>query len=249
MERAASIDLKNWIARPQTQTVMDALERGGKSARFVGGCVRDALLGLNVKDVDIATPETPERVIELIEEADLRAIPTGIDHGTVTAICDGIPFEITTLRRDIETYGRRARVSFTEDWAEDAARRDLTLNALYCDRLGKVYDPIGGLEDLKAGRIRFVGDARARIEEDILRLLRFFRFFAFYGSAPADVEALNACRDMAPQLNQLSVERVWKELSRLLLAPDPTQAFSLMSSYGILAHILPEANRSKDLFC
>ncbi|MFL2668366.1 MAG: CCA tRNA nucleotidyltransferase, partial [Alphaproteobacteria bacterium] len=186
MRPATRIDVATWMARPQTRAVMKALSAGGQEPRFVGGCVRDALLGLPVRDIDIATPEDPERVIQLIEQAGLKAVPTGIEHGTITAISDGIPFEITSLRRDIETFGRRARVHFTKDWAEDAARRDLTLNALYCDTDGNVFDPVGGLSDLNAGRIRFVGDARTRIEEDILRLVRYFRFLAFYGVEPAD---------------------------------------------------------------
>ena len=229
------------MADAQTRIVMEALMAGGQPARFVGGCVRDALLGLPVKDIDIATPETPERVTELIEQAGLRAIPTGIDHGTITAICDGIPFEITSLRRDVETFGRHARVSFTTDWTQDAARRDLTLNALYCDADGAVFDPVGGLADLKKGRIRFVGDARRRIEEDVLRLLRFFRFYAFYGAGEADQEALTACREMAPKIGTLSIERVWKELSRLLLAPDPSPTFDLMAQNDVLPYLLPEA--------
>lgn len=247
MKPAASIDLHSWMAQAQTQVVMKALMAGGQPARFVGGCVRDALLGLPVKDIDIATPERPEQVIELIEKAGLRAIPTGIDHGTVTAICDGIPFEITTLRRDVETDGRHARVIYTADWQEDAARRDLTLNALYCDPDGTVFDPVGGLADLNEGRIRFVGNARARIEEDVLRLLRFFRFYAHYGIGAADQEAILACREMAPQIATLSVERVWKELSRLLLAPDPGPSFDLMVTNDVLSHLLPEVVRSDRL--
>ena len=243
MKPATVIDFTTWMARPQTRLVMEALSAGGQEPRFVGGCVRDTLLGLPVRDIDIATPEIPERVIELIEKAGLRAVPTGIDHGTITAVSDGVSFEITTLRRDIETYGRRARVGFTKDWAEDAARRDLTLNALYCDSNGNVFDSVGGLVDLKAGRIRFVGDARTRIKEDILRILRYFRFSAFYGCGPADEAALSACREMAPLIKNLSVERVWKELSTLLLAPDPTLTLSLMATHGILPHLLPEAVR------
>ena len=228
------------MAQAQTRKVMDALMSGGQPARFVGGCVRDALLGLPVKDIDIATPETPERVTALIEQAGLRAIPTGIDHGTITAICDGIPFEITTLRCDVETFGRHARVRYTTDWLEDAARRDLTLNALYCDPDGSVFDLVGGLADLKAGRIRFVGEARARIEEDVLRLLRFFRFYAYYGIGAADEDAVAACREMASQIETLSVERVWKELARLLLAPDPAATIDLMATNGVLTQLLPE---------
>ena len=243
MRPATRIDVATWMARPQTHAVMKALSAGGQEPRFVGGCVRDALLGLPVRDIDIATPEEPERVIQLIEQAGLKVVSTGIEHGTITAISDGIPFEITSLRRDIETFGRRARVHFTKDWAEDAARRDLTLNALYCDTDGNVFDPVGGLLDLKAGRIRFVGDARTRIEEDILRLVRYFRFLAFYGVEPADKATLSACSEKASLINNLSVERICKELSTLLLAPDPTSSFSLMATHGILSHLLPEAVR------
>ena len=247
MKPATSIGVNSWMAQAQTQAVMKALMAGGQPARFVGGCVRDALLGLPVKDIDIATPEPPGRVMELIEQADLRTIPTGIEHGTITAICDGIPFEITTLRRDAETFGRHARVSYTTDWQEDAARRDLTLNALYCDLDGTVFDPVGGLVDLKEGRIRFVGGARARIEEDVLRLLRFFRFYAYYGVGTADPEAVAACREMAPQIETLSVERVWKEMSRLLMAPDPAPTFDLMATNGVLSNLLPEVVHSDRL--
>jgi poly(A) polymerase len=247
MKPVTSIDVMSWMAQAETQAVMNALMAGGQPARFVGGCVRDALLGLPVKDIDIATPEPPERVTELVEQAGLRAIPTGIDHGTITAICNGIPFEVTTLRRDVETFGRHARVSYTTDWQEDAARRDLTLNALYCDPDGTVFDPVGGLADLKEGRIRFVGDPRARIEEDVLRLLRFFRFYAYYGIGAADREAVAACREMAPQIEALSVERVWKEMSRLLLAPDPATTLYLMATNGVLSYLLPEVVHSDRL--
>ena len=243
MKPATRIDPATWMARPQTLAVMKALSAGGQEARFVGGCVRDAILGLPVRDIDIATPEVPERVIHLIGEAGLKSVPTGIEHGTITALSDGIPFEITTLRRDIETFGRRARVHFSKDWAEDAARRDLTLNALYCDTDGNVFDPVGGLLDLKAGRIRFVGDARTRLEEDILRLVRYFRFLAFYGVEPADEATLSVCCEMAPLIQNLSVERLWKELSTILLAPDPSSSFSLMATHSILPHLLPEAVR------
>jgi poly(A) polymerase len=243
MKPATRIDTATWMARPQTLAVMKALSAGGQEPRFVGGCVRDALLGLPVRDIDIATPEVPERVIHLIGEAGLKSVPTGIEHGTITALSDGISFEITTLRRDIESFGRRARVHFTKDWAEDAARRDLTLNALYCDAVGNVFDPVGGLSDLRAGRIRFVGDAQTRIEEDILRLVRYFRFLAFYGVEPADKITLSVCSKMAPLIKNLSVERLWKELSTLLLAPDPTCSLSLMEAHSILPHLLPEAVR------
>ncbi len=225
----------------ETTAVVAALTADGAVVRFVGGCVRDALLGRPVKDVDIATAEPPETVIALLDKAGIRAIPTGIDHGTVTAVAGGKPFEITTLRHDVETFGRRARVVFTDDWAADAARRDITINALFCDADGTVYDPTGGLADLRAGRVRFVGDAAERIREDVLRLLRFFRFYAYYGTPPPDRGALEACRALAPEIEKLSVERVWSELRRLLLAPDPASVLALMAEWDVLAHVLPEA--------
>lgn len=235
------------MTAPETAAVLAALTADGAAARFVGGCVRDVLLGRPVKDIDIATTEPPETVIALLEKAGLRAIPTGIDHGTVTAVSCGEPFEITTLRHDVETFGRHARVAFTDDWEADAARRDFTINALFCDADGTVYDPVGGLDDLRAGRLRFVGDPAARIEEDILRLLRFFRFYAHYGVPPPDREALEACRALAPRLDNLSAERVWSELRRLLLAPDPAAVFELMAEWDILDHVLPEASRRQRL--
>jgi len=241
MNPVCVIQLDNWHGRPQAELVMNALSVGGHKALFVGGCVRDALLERPVNELDIATPEPPERVVTLLEAAGLKAIKTGIEHGTVTAICDGISFQITTLRQDIETFGRHARVKYTHSWAKDAARRDLTLNALYCDIKGNVFDPLGGWSDLKAGRIRFVGDAHVRIKEDLLRLLRYFRFYAYYGCSPADEKALTACSKMAPRIKKLSIERVWHELSRLLNAPNPVSAVMLMHKHAILPYLLPEA--------
>jgi poly(A) polymerase len=200
-----------------------------------------------VKDVDIATPLAPERVAALLADAGLRAIPTGISHGTVTAISAGKPFEVTTLRRDVETFGRRARVAFTDDWAADAARRDFTMNALYADPNGSVYDPTGGLADLARGRVRFVGDPRARIEEDVLRLLRFFRFHAHYGRGAPDKAALAACRALAPKLPTLSGERVRAELLRLLEAPEPARITVLMAKQGVLRHVVPELTNHRRL--
>jgi len=241
MNPVCVIQLDNWHGRPQAELVMNALSAGGHKSMFVGGCVRDALLERPVNELDIATPEPPERVVTLLEAAGLKAIKTGIEHGTVTAICDGISFQITTLRQDIETFGRYARVKYTQNWAKDAARRDLTLNALYCDIKGNVFDPLGGWSDLKAGRIRFVGDAHVRIKEDLLRLLRYFRFYAYYGCSPADEKALTACSKMAPRIKKLSIERVWHELSRLLNAPNPVSAVMLMHKHAILPYLLPEA--------
>jgi poly(A) polymerase len=227
---------------PATERVLAALGAKGAEVRFVGGCVRDAILGRSVKDIDIATHDPPEAVIALLEAADIKVVPTGIAHGTVTAVIGPHHFEITTLRRDVETYGRRAKVAFTGDWAADAARRDLTINALFAAPDGTLYDPFGGLEDLHEGRIRFVGDARTRIREDVLRLLRFFRFFAHYGKPPPDAEALAACRELAPLLPTLSGERVAAETLKLLSAPEPASVVALMIEEGIVAHFLPEAD-------
>jgi poly(A) polymerase len=229
-----------WMTAPPTRAVLAALTAGGAEVRFVGGCVRDAVLGRAVKDIDIATHDPPETVMALLTAAGITAIPTGIAHGTVTAVADGAHFEITTLRQDVETFGRHARVAFTDDWTEDAARRDLTINAVFCSPDGTLFDPFGGLADLAQGRIRFVGRARDRIREDVLRLLRFFRFYAFYGRPPADAEALAAAAELAPELPKLSGERVAAELLRLLAAPDPVEPLRLMQGAGIFPHLLPE---------
>ncbi len=230
-----------WMRAPETLAVFDALRAAGGEARFVGGCVRDALLHRPVRDIDIACHLTPERVTAALEAAGVHAIPTGIVHGTVTAVVNRVHFEITTLRRDLETDGRRARVAFTDDWTADAARRDFTINALFCGLDGAIHDPFGGLEDLYAGRVRFVGDARTRCEEDLLRVLRFFRFLAHYGRPPIDPDAVAACRALAPRLTELSGERIRHELFLVLLAPDPATAVLLMRDTGPLAAILPEA--------
>ena len=190
---------------PATRAVLVALTADGSDVRFVGGCVRDAVLRRPIRDIDIATHDPPERVMALLDAAGIKAVPTGIVHGTVTAVLGKAHFEITTLRRDVETYGRHARVEFTNDWTADAARRDFTINALFCRPDGLIFDPFDGLADLGAGRVRFVGNAMQRIDEDVLRLLRFFRFFAHYGRPPADIEALAACRRRRP--NCLSVRR------------------------------------------
>jgi poly(A) polymerase len=229
-----------WLTADDTRAVLAALTAGGKPARLVGGCVRDALAGRPVTDIDIATPEPPPRVIELLTAAGLKAVPTGIKHGTVTAVVRGKPFEVTTLRRDVSTDGRHAVVAFTGDWTEDAARRDFTMNALSADPDGRVHDPFGGAADLAAGRVRFVGEPLARIHEDVLRILRFFRFHANYGKNAPDAAGLAACRELAPLLPQLSAERVAAELLKLLKAPDAASTVRLMADTGILAPILPE---------
>ncbi len=229
-----------WMTAPETCAVFDALAKDGGRVRFVGGCVRDALAGRSVKDIDLATPDPPELAMRRLAEAGIHAIPTGIAHGTVTAVVGGKHFEITTLRQDVETFGRRATVAFTDDWTADAARRDFTINALSLDPDGTLHDPYGGFADLQAGRVRFVGDAETRIREDVLRLLRFFRFQAYYGRGAPDAESLAACRKLAHLLPTLSGERVAGEMLRLMLASDPASIVALMVDEGVLAHILPE---------
>ena len=234
-----------WLTASSTRAVMAALEAAGGPgcARFVGGCVRNALIGVPVDDIDIATTLKPEETDKAIRAAGLKAVPTGMAHGTVTAVTERTPFEITTLRRDVSTDGRNATVAFTDDWAEDAARRDFRLNALYADAGGQVFDPTGqGVADVKAGRIVFVGDAETRITEDYLRILRFFRFFAWYGRGEPDAAALAACQVLAPGMARLSAERVSKELMKLLAAPDPRPAMTAMDQAGVLEQLLPEAS-------
>ncbi len=224
-----------WMTWPETAAVMAALGE----ARFVGGCVRNALLGAPVTDIDIATPLTPEFVTSRLEERGIKTVPTGWAHGTVTGVANGKPFEVTTLRRDVETDGRHAVVAFTSDWAEDARRRDFTMNALYADAAGEVLDTVGGVDDLKAGRVRFVGDAVTRIREDYLRILRLFRFHAWYGKGEIDPEALRASAAEKDGLEGLSAERVQKEMLRLLDAADPMPSLRAMAATGILSVVLP----------
>lgn len=223
--------------------VLSALSKDGVTTRAVGGAVRNTLLGLPVTEVDLATTALPERVMALAKAAGLKAVPTGIEHGTVTVIVDGMPFEVTTLRRDVETYGRHATVAFTEDWEEDAKRRDFALNALYADADGTVFDPLGGYGDLVAGRVRFIGKAEDRIKEDYLRILRFFRFNAYYGKSPLDPEGLAACVKLRAGLAQLSAERVAGELRRILVAPQAVRAIEALFDYGLLTGLLGGAPR------
>jgi len=230
---------QDWMTARPTRRVVAALTAKGAEARFVGGCVRDALAGRRVKDIDIATQLPPAEVMALLEAAGLRAVPTGLAHGTVTAIADHKPFEITTLREDVETFGRHARVAFTDDWTADAARRDFTFNALSCTPDGTLYDPFGGRADLEAGRVRFVGDPEARIREDYLRLLRYFRFQAHYGRTPPEPAVLDIAEALAPQLERLSGERIRAELFKTLLVPAPLPVVELMLGRGILRSILP----------
>lgn len=243
MSDMKSIGLQSWARADETQAVFDALaETDGSSdnVRFVGGCVRNALLGEDVGDIDMATTLVPEEVIRRLEAARLKAVPTGIDHGTVTAISSGKPHEITTLRKDVETHGRHATIAYSTDWTEDAARRDFTMNALYADRAGRVFDPLGGLGDLEARRVRFIGDASTRIKEDYLRILRFFRIHARYGAGDLDAEGLKACVAEMGGLASLSIERVRDEILKLICAPDPVPVMRQMAASGILAKVLPE---------
>lgn len=221
---------------PALARVLDALP----DARVVGGAVRDALAGRPVADIDLATPLLPPAVAAALAKAGIRSVPTGLDHGTLTAVANGRGFEITTLRRDIATDGRHAVVAFTDDWRQDAARRDFTFNALSMTRDGTIFDYFGGIADLRAGVVRFVGDAATRVAEDYLRILRFFRFFARYGQAPPDPGALAAIRGGIGGLATLSAERVWNELSGLLSLADPGAAVVLMADLGVLPALLPE---------
>jgi poly(A) polymerase len=241
MSAAKELARAAWLNEPDTRAVMDTL---GASARFVGGAVRNELLGAPVTDVDIATSETPARVTELLTAKGIKVVPTGIDHGTVTAVTPTRHFEITTLRVDVKTDGRRADVAFTGDWIEDAKRRDFTINALYADADGTVHDPLGtGRDDLKAGRVRFIGEAEARIREDYLRILRFFRFHAWYGRGEPDSEGLKAVAELREGLRQLSGERVQAELLKIAAADNAGAAFRQMAAVGILSIVLPEAAR------
>ncbi|QXT39949.1 CCA tRNA nucleotidyltransferase [Gymnodinialimonas ceratoperidinii] len=233
----------DWLHAPGSKAVFDAL--GGHGAWFVGGCVRNGLLGLPVADIDICTELLPQEVMDLAKAAGLKAIPTGIDHGTVTLVADGTPYEITTLRRDIETDGRHASVAFTRELAEDAARRDFTMNALYATRGGEVLDPNGrGLSDLRDRRLRFIGDAAERIAEDHLRILRFFRFHAWYADPAGgiDAEGLAACAAGIDGIARLSRERIGAEMKTLLRAPDPAPSVAAMDQSGVLAAVLPGAS-------
>ena len=236
-----------WIEEPATRTLLDALARAGIAARFVGGCVRDALvaprLGRAIADIDLATPARPEEIAAALDKAGIKVVPTGIAHGTVTAVVPPRHYEITTLRRDVETDGRHARVAFDADWAEDAARRDFTINAIYLDPDGTLHDPVGGIADLAARRVRFVGEPATRIAEDVLRVLRYYRFTARFGSDKGDQAARAACRAAVPLLPKLSGERVARELTGLLGVANPVPALRMMAADGVLAAILPEATR------
>lgn len=228
-------DRPEFLQRPGLGMVLAALPR----ARLVGGCVRDSLVGVAVADIDLATPDTPEAMTEALVAAGLRVIPTGIAHGTVTALAQGDSYEITTLRRDVQTDGRHAVVAYTDDWRLDAGRRDFTINAMSMTADGTVFDYFGGIADLRQGRVRFVGAAGLRIAEDYLRILRYFRFLARYGAGAPDAAATAAIAAGVGGLHRLSGERVWSELRRILLAPKPQAALELMHRLGVLPAILP----------
>lgn len=238
-----------WLTAPTLQRVFDALEISG-SARVAGGAVRDALLGRPVSDVDIATTLPPEQVVQFLNDAGIKSVPTGLSHGTVTAVVgesDTDVYQITTLRLDIETDGRRSKVAFTDDWEADASRRDFTMNALFCDRHGELYDPLGGYGDLLSGRVRFVGEPRVRIEEDYLRILRFFRFNAVLGGGSIDEAGLEACIALKEGLKRLSRERIRQELFRLLVAGEAVSIVATMERHSILAQVLPSPSNLERL--
>ena len=240
------LDAKKWRHRRGMARLLDALGAGEGLTRYVGGAVRDDLLGLPVSDIDLATRIRPKEVVERLEQAGIKAVPTGIDHGTITAVSDGQVVEVTSLRRDVATDGRRATIAYTDDWQEDAARRDFTINALLADPLdGTIVDYFGGLSDLEERHIRFIGDPLERIAEDHLRILRFFRFHARYGRGEPDAAALAACTARANDLMALSRERIADELLKLLALPDPQPTVGLMLERGILDPVLPEIEASK----
>ncbi len=227
-----------WLNDPAIVRLIRALSKKGAKPRFVGGGVRNAILGAGETDIDLAIDVEPEETMRLLRAAHLGAVPTGIEHGTVTGVVDKHGFEITTLRRDMETDGRRAVVAFTDDWLEDAKRRDFTMNALYADPDGKVLDPTGeGLDDLDAGRVRFIGHAENRIREDYLRILRFFRFHAWFGRTGMDRDGLAACAELADGIDQLARERIGAEMRKLLAAPDPAASVAAMAQSGVLRHV------------
>ncbi|PBB20214.1 CCA tRNA nucleotidyltransferase [Mesorhizobium sp. WSM4313] len=244
MTAEASLSGKaDWLADKHLQKLLAALKQGGEEARVAGGAVRNALIGQPVADIDIAATTVPEETVRRAEAAGFKTVPTGIEHGTITVIAGGKPYEVTTLRADVETDGRRAKVIFGRDWKADAERRDFTINALYAKADGTVVDLVGGVADIEGRRLRFIGDAEARIREDYLRILRFFRFFAWYGDGRPDAEGLKACARLKDGLARLSAERVWSELKKLLSAPDPSRALLWMRQAGVLTAVLPESEK------
>lgn len=244
MSELASVKITDgWLKDARLQVLFDVLCENGGEARVVGGAVRNALMGMPTSDVDLCTTLQPQEVVARLQAKGHKAVPTGIEHGTVTAVIDSHPFEVTTLRKDIETDGRHAVVEFGTDWQEDANRRDLTMNGLYCDREGNVFDFVNGYRDIETKTVRFIGDAEIRIKEDSLRILRFFRFFAWYGGGRPDAASLKACASGRTLMSGLSVERVWSELKKILSAPDPSRAILWMRTTGILGGVIPETHK------
>jgi poly(A) polymerase len=242
------LDPTEWLDRPGIKRLLKALEAKGGHARFVGGAVRDFLLGEHPDDLDLATTHPPDTVVRLLERAGIKAVPTGIDHGTITAISSGTIVEVTSLRADVSTDGRRATVAFTDDWLQDAGRRDFTINALYADPYsGELHDYHGGLEDLRSRTVRFIGEPLQRIAEDHLRILRYFRFHARYGHGDPDPHALEACTERANDLMALSRERIADELLKLLALDDPIPTVRLMLDRGIFAPVVPEIEDAERL--
>ncbi|MBW9115309.1 CCA tRNA nucleotidyltransferase [Rhizobium cauense] len=238
-----SVAQEAWFQDERLARVFSLLNADGGEGRVVGGAVRNSLMGIPVSDIDMATTLTPDAVVERAKAAGIKAVPTGIAHGTVTLVLDGKPFEVTTLRTDVQTDGRHAKVAFSTDWQADAERRDLTINALYANAAGDVVDLVGGLADIEKRNIRFIGDASTRVSEDYLRILRFFRFFAYYGSGRPDADGLRACASARTKLKTLSAERVWSELRKLLGSKDPGRALLWMRQVGVLTEILPETEK------
>ncbi|MFP4314510.1 MAG: CCA tRNA nucleotidyltransferase, partial [Alphaproteobacteria bacterium] len=239
------LENQDWLENPSVLKIYGLLNDGrNKKSLFVGGCVRNSILGLAVEDIDMATIMTPQEVVEILEQKGVKVIPTGLDHGTVTAVIDGRAFEITTLRKDVQTDGRHASVAYTDDWLEDARRRDFTMNTLLADINGQVYDPLEqGYVDLKKGRVAFVGEAAKRIEEDYLRILRFFRFHALYGVGKADAVALKACKDGAQNIRKLSAERITQEFLKILMTDNAQETLILMFENNILSEFFVSENQ------
>lgn len=231
---------RSWLEASALKALMEAFNQGGNETRIVGGAVRDALLGEEIEDIDCATTAVPEEIVSIAEAVGFKAIPTGIDHGTITVVVENVAFEVTTLRADIDTDGRHATVEFSKSFEEDAKRRDFTMNALSIDAGGEVHDPIGGYRDLVHREVKFIGDAETRCHEDYLRVLRFFRFFAWYGAGRPDRDGLRAVVRTKSGLSTLSVERVWAELKKTLSAPDPERAILWMRTTEVLSAVLPE---------
>lgn len=241
LKSALKIDLPLWMHGEEALKLFSFIggDVDNPQSFFVGGCVRNAVLNGAETDIDIATKYKPEEIIKILNAADIKTIPTGIDHGTVTAVINGKPFEITTLRKDVATDGRRATVAFTGSWAEDAERRDFTMNTLLADMAGNVFDPLGtGIEALKAGHVVFVGESEKRIEEDYLRILRFFRFYAYYGEGAPDEKALMACRKLSDNISSLSRERITSEFLKILKSDNAAKVLSLMKDNNILGSII-----------